>query len=92
MKSLYAGIVSASLTLAAFPAVAGEDHVKVVASFSILGNMVEEVVGDLADVTTIVGPDADAHVYQPSVADAKAVPKRTSSSSTGLALRHGRTL
>jgi len=73
MKSLYAGIVSASLTLAAFPAVAGEDHVKVVASFSILGNMVEEVVGDLADVTTIVGPDADAHVYQPSVADAKAV-------------------
>ena len=73
MRNLYAGIASASFTLAAFPAVAGEDHVKVVASFSILGNMVEEVVGDLADVTTIVGPDADAHVYQPSVADAKAV-------------------
>ncbi len=73
MKSLYAGIATASLALVALPAYAGEDHVKVVASFSILGDMVEEVVGDLADVTTIVGPDADAHVYQPSVADAKAV-------------------
>ena len=49
------------------------DDVEIVASFSILGDMVEEVVGDLATVTTIVGPDADAHVYQPSVADAKAV-------------------
>lgn len=73
IKSLYAGIASASFALAAFPAFAAEDDVKIVASFSILGDMVEEVVGDLANVTTIVGPDADAHVYQPSVADAKAV-------------------
>lgn len=73
MKSLYAGIATTSFALVALPASAGDDHVKVVASFSILGDMVEEVVGDLADVTTIVGPDADAHVYQPSVADAKAV-------------------
>ena len=50
-----------------------EDRIKIIASFSILGDMVEQVVGDLADVTTIVGPDADAHVYQPSVADARAV-------------------
>ncbi|MEJ8563550.1 zinc ABC transporter substrate-binding protein [Yoonia sp. GPGPB17] len=56
---------------AAFPAFA--DDMKVVASFSILGDMVEHVVGDHAEVTTIVGPDADAHVYQPSVADARAV-------------------
>ncbi|MEL6692451.1 MAG: zinc ABC transporter substrate-binding protein [Pseudomonadota bacterium] len=56
---------------AAFPAFA--DDMKVVASFSILADMVEQVVGDHAEVTTIVGPDADAHVYQPSVADARAV-------------------
>ncbi len=74
-KSLYAGMASAFLAFAAVPAVAGDDHVNVVASFSILGDMVQEVVGDLAEVTTIVGPDADAHVYQPSVADAKAVAK-----------------
>ena len=72
LKPLFAGIASASITLTALPA-AAQDEVRVVASFSILGDMVEEVVGDLATVTTIVGPDADAHVYQPSVADARAV-------------------
>jgi zinc/manganese transport system substrate-binding protein len=46
---------------------------EVVASFSILGDMVERVVGDRAGVTTIVGPDADAHLYTPTVADALAV-------------------
>ena len=50
-----------------------EDRLKIVASFSILGDMVQQVVGEHANVTTIVGPDADAHVYQPSVADARAV-------------------
>ena len=50
-----------------------KDRIKIVASFSILGNIVEQVVGGHADVTTIVGPDADAHVYQPSAADARAV-------------------
>ena len=35
--------------------------------------MVRQVTGDLAEVTTIVGPDADAHIYIPNAADAKAV-------------------
>ncbi|KNG95414.1 metal ABC transporter solute-binding protein, Zn/Mn family [Pseudaestuariivita atlantica] len=64
-------LASALLWLAAMPAQA--DKLNVVASFSILGDMVEQVVGERASVTTIVGPDADAHVYQPSVADARAV-------------------
>lgn len=72
MKTLFAGIASASVMLAA-QSVAAKDGMKIVASFSILGDMVEQVVGDHAEVTTIVGPDADAHVYQPSVADARAV-------------------
>jgi zinc/manganese transport system substrate-binding protein len=72
LKTLAAGLTATSLMFAALPA-AADDDVKIVASFSILGDMVEQVVGDHASVTTIVGPDADAHVYQPSVADAKAV-------------------
>lgn len=59
------------LALTALPTFA--EDLKIVASFSILGDMVEQVVGDHAEVKTIVGPDADAHVYQPSVADARAV-------------------
>ena len=70
-KPLAARLTAAILALTTLPAAAKE--LNVVASFSILGDMVEQVVGEHATVTTIVGPDADAHVYQPSVADAKAV-------------------
>ena len=64
---LISGLIVAPTLLAA------QEKVKVVASFSILGDMVRQVTGDLAEVTTIVGPDADAHVYTPSTADAKSV-------------------
>ncbi len=62
-----AGLLSISIPAAA------DDKIKVVASFSILGDMVRQVTGNLAEVTTIVGPDADAHVYTPNAADAKSV-------------------
>lgn len=48
-------------------------QVKVVASFSILADMVREVGGDLVAVKTLVGAESDAHVYQPTPADARAV-------------------
>jgi zinc/manganese transport system substrate-binding protein len=47
------------------------DKVKAVASFSILGDMVKQVGGDRIDVITLVGPDGDAHVYEPTPAGAK---------------------
>jgi zinc/manganese transport system substrate-binding protein len=47
------------------------DKIKAVASFSILGDMVSQVGGDRVDVITLVGPDGDAHVYEPTPADAK---------------------
>jgi len=72
MKKLFNALLIVGLALAATPAAAHE-KLKVVASFSILGDMVRQVTGDLADVTTIVGPDADAHVYTPNAGDAKAV-------------------
>nr|WP_246505239.1 metal ABC transporter substrate-binding protein [Microvirga antarctica] len=46
-------------------------RLKVVATFSILGDMVANVGGDRVAVTTLVGPDGDAHVYSPSPADAR---------------------
>lgn len=46
---------------------------KVIASFSILADMTRQVAGDLADVTSLVGPNADAHVYRATPADAKAL-------------------
>ena len=71
--STIATLVGATVISCISGACFAEDRLKIVASFSILGDMVQQVVGEHADVTTIVGPDADAHVYQPSVADARAV-------------------
>ncbi len=50
-----------------------ENKIKVVASFSILGDMVKNVGGDRVEVTNLVGPNGDAHVYQPTPAAVKAV-------------------
>ena len=72
MKRFACRMAAVIVAVAALIAPAHADKLKVVASFSILGDMVEQVTGDLADVTTIVGPNADAHVYTPSVKDARA--------------------
>ena len=45
----------------------------VVASFSILGDLVKVVGGERVKVSTLVGPDADAHTFEPTPADAKTV-------------------
>ena len=59
----------------AAPAAVAQTHspIPVVATFSILGDMVKRVGGEHVDVTTLVGPDGDTHVYQPTPADARAV-------------------
>ncbi len=46
---------------------------KVVASFSIIGDMVREVAGDNIELKTLVGANGDAHEYEPTPADAKAI-------------------
>jgi zinc/manganese transport system substrate-binding protein len=43
----------------------------VVASFSILADMTREVAGPWAEVSAMVGTNADAHVFQPSPADVR---------------------
>lgn len=45
--------------------------IRAVASFSILGDLVRAVGGPRVAVTTLVGPDSDAHGFSPSPADAK---------------------
>ncbi len=63
-----------ALSLAAAPTMAKADEpIPVVASFSILADMVERIGGEHVDVTMLVGPDGDAHVYQPTPAAARAV-------------------
>ena len=49
------------------------DRLNVVASFSILGDFVRNVGGDRVNVTALVGPDSDPHIYAPTPSDAKKV-------------------
>ena len=44
---------------------------RVVASFSILADMAQELAPAGVQVTALVGPDSDAHVYEPSPADGR---------------------
>jgi zinc/manganese transport system substrate-binding protein len=57
---------------ASVPALA-QEKLRVLATFSILGDLVRNVGGDRVEVTTLVGPNSDAHVYSPAPADAKKV-------------------
>ena len=50
-----------------------DEKIKVVATFSILGDMVKRIGGDHILLTTLVGPNGDTHVYKPSPAAAKAL-------------------
>jgi zinc/manganese transport system substrate-binding protein len=66
--------LAAILALGAGGALAQQQQpLRVIASFSILGDMVKSVGGDAVAVTTLVGPNGDAHVYEPTPADAQAV-------------------
>lgn len=63
-------LAMAMLPILSLPAWA-QDKLPVVASFSILGDLVRQVGGERVIVTTLVGSGGDAHVYQPRVRDGK---------------------
>ena len=58
--------------LAALPAQAA-DRMKVVATFSVIGDMLANVGGDQIVIKTIVGPGGDSELYQPTAADVATV-------------------
>jgi zinc/manganese transport system substrate-binding protein len=61
-----------ALLMIASPLHAAE-RLNVVASFSILADFVRNVGGDRINLTTLVGPDSDVHVYTPAPGDAKRI-------------------
>jgi zinc/manganese transport system substrate-binding protein len=69
-RSIFA-VLCAAIAVALPAAVQAQEKLPVVATFSILGDLVKNAGGDRVSVTTLVGPNGDTHVYQPSPADAK---------------------
>lgn len=55
------------------PSAAPADRPVVVATFSVIGNMVANIGGDHVALVTLVGPGGDCELYKPTLADAKAV-------------------
>jgi zinc/manganese transport system substrate-binding protein len=65
-----AALLFCTLTPAAEPAVTPVP-LQVVATFSILADMVREVGGPAVEVSALVGPNADAHVFEPTPSDVR---------------------
>jgi zinc/manganese transport system substrate-binding protein len=81
------GLIAVLLgALASQPVAAQGEPLKVVATFSILADLVGNVGGDRVAVTMLVGPDADTHTYQPTPADARAVAEAKLLVTNGLGL------
>jgi len=84
-------LMAALLAAAAFPVLAqttvpvrAQTKTKVVATFSILGDLVHQVGGEDIELTVLVGPDADTHTYQPRPVDARVVAAARALVSNGL--------
>ena len=66
-------LISAQLSPALAQDKPNDGKLNVVATFSILADLVKNVGGDRVEVKSLVGPNGDAHVYQPTPNDAKTV-------------------
>jgi len=75
-------VVILSLLLSACTAVApvapsadsnADGPLKVVTTYSVLGDLVQQVAGDRVELTVLVGADGDPHVYEPTPRDAVAL-------------------
>src|SRR3954470_15411173 len=72
-KGIRACILGVALLAPAASASIAAEKLKAVASFSILADLVTQIGADHVGVPAIVGRDGDAHVFEPSPQDAKAV-------------------
>ena len=70
LEKLRLGLTALALCAATTASMAA-DKLPVMASFSILADLVRMVGGERVAITTLVGPDEDAHVFEPKAIDVK---------------------
>jgi zinc/manganese transport system substrate-binding protein len=68
----FGAALAAAGALTAVPGLA-QQKPKVVASFTILADLVAQIGGERIELVTLVGPDKDAHTYQPTTGDSRIV-------------------
>lgn len=72
-RKIHAAAAVGVLSLVGAGPAAATGELNVVVSFSILGDFVRQVGGDRVSIHTIAPPGADAHGFEPTPADARAV-------------------
>lgn len=88
MNRLWKLSLAAVILLFSSAAVSAADKLPVTTSFSILGDLVAVVGGDRVVVSTLVGPDEDAHAFEPSPTDVKKVAQSRLVVANGLGFDH----
>ncbi|MBX8488816.1 metal ABC transporter substrate-binding protein [Pseudomonas cichorii] len=73
MKRLMMLSSMAAIALSAFASLAQAKPLEAVASFTVIADMVSNVGGDRVHVTSLIGPNGDPHVYEPTPRDAQAL-------------------
>ncbi|MBD8608768.1 zinc ABC transporter substrate-binding protein [Aeromicrobium sp. CFBP 8757] len=84
-----AAAIAAALALSACAAVGGSDRPQVVVTTNILGDVVEQVLGDQVDVTVLMPPNSDPHSSEISARQAAAMGDADLVVSNGLGLEEG---
>ncbi|WP_201016956.1 metal ABC transporter substrate-binding protein [Pseudomonas cichorii] len=73
MKRLMMLSSMAAIVLSAFASLAQAKPLEAVASFTVIADMVSNVGGERVHVTSLIGPNGDPHVYEPTPRDAQAL-------------------
>ena len=73
IRAQFRVIFAAVVILLGSSAASAAERIKVVATFSVIGDMVANVAGDKVDLVTLVGPAGDTELFKPSLADGKSV-------------------
>lgn len=79
-------LACAVYVITSMSSLAAAEPLRVVTTFSILEDFARQVGGDRAEVSNLVGPNGDAHVYEPRPADAMALARADVVLTNGLGL------
>lgn len=83
MRHFWTKPLAAIVLMISSAVVEASDKLAVTASFSILGDLVAVVGGERVEISTLVGPNEDAHVFEPTPMDVKNIAR------TKLVVAHG---
>ncbi len=85
-QKMFLSIAFFFITLGLSPAHA--DKINAIATISIIGDVVKNVAGDAVNLVVLVGPNGDAHEYEPIPADSVNIAKADIIFENGLNLEH----